>query len=369
MSKSPNKIAIVHDFLLKLGGAENLLQDLLKVFPNSDIYTLLYSEEGTLGKFKNYNVQPSILQHGKTPPKNFKTLLPRFPKAIESFDLSNYDLVISHSNSFAHGVITGASTKHICYCLSPTRYLYDWKNEYLIENDLFRGIKHHIVNKILSDLRLWDQEAATRPDKYIAISEHVRNRIRKYYRLDADVVYPAVRVEQIEPNLAEHEDYYLIISRLTPYKKIDLAVKAFNQLNKTLVIIGTGEDENRLKSIAKSNIEFLGWQSDKSIFEYLRNAKAFIFPGEEDFGLTPVESLAAGTPVIAYQKGGVVESIRDGIDGLFFDQPTAQSLVDAVKHFESGKIEFDPRSLRIRAEQFSFEKFKNHFLEAINNHG
>lgn len=359
------KVAIVHDFLLKLGGAENLLLQLLKIFPDADLFTLLYDQKGTKATFSNFNITTSFLQkHPTRSPKNFKFLLPKFPEAIERFDLSAYDLVISHSNSFAHGVITSPKTLHLCYCLSPARYLYDWKNEYLEENGLYSGLKSQIVKKILFDLRLWDQQAASRPDRYLAISEHVKKRIKKYYRLDSTVVYPAVDLEKFKANFGTHEDYYIIISRLTPYKMIDLAIEAFNQNGKSLVVIGIGEDMQRLKKMAKVNIEFLGWQSDKSLVEYLRNAKALIFPGEEDFGLTPVESLACGTPVIALKRGGVTETVREHVDGEFFIEPTSMSLDEAISKFESFSS-FDAINLRKRAEHFGFEHFKNSFQEII----
>lgn len=361
------KIAIVHDFLLKLGGAEEVLGHIFRIFPEANVYTLLYDEAGTKKKFCKSSITTSYLQKKPTvAPRNFKLLLPKFPQAIERFDLHEYDLVISISNSFAHAVITSPQTLHICYSLSPTRYLYDWHNEYLEENKLKTGLKATVVKKILANLRSWDLETRDRPDAYISISEHVRKRLRKYYRLNSQVIYPPVDVKNIEPNLGEPENYYVIISRLTPYKKIDLAIKAFNQLDKSLIIIGTGEDERRLKSLAKKNIEFLGWQSKESLFEYLRNAKALIFPGEEDFGLTPIETMACGRPVIAFGKGGVTETVRDGIDGVWFNDPDSDALIEAVRKFE--KLEFDPKKIRSHAERFSFEKFRDNFTKAIEKY-
>jgi glycosyltransferase involved in cell wall biosynthesis len=366
----PNKlrIAIVHDFLLKLGGAEKVLLELLKIFPSADVYTLLYSEEGTGNRFSEYSVFSSELQKGKNPPKGFKYLLSKFPKAIESFDLSEYNLVISLSNSFAHGVITPPSCLHICYCMSPTRYLYDWKEEYLLENNLAKGLKGAAVRKILSDLRIWDQEIASRPDHYLAISEHVRKRIKKYYRLDSRILFPPTDLSKYEPNYGLPEDYYIIISRLSAYKKIDLAVEAFNESGDSLIIIGTGEDEKRLKSLAKGNVEFLGWQSDEATREYLRYAKALIFPGEEDFGLTPVESMASGRPVIAYRKGGVTETVREGQDGVFFSEPTKESLVAALTEFDQKMKLFDSKKIRSHAEEFSLEFFKEKLIKIINSY-
>jgi len=368
MSLEDKKVAIVHDFLTKFGGAENLLEQILKIFPKADIYTLFYDQVGTKNRFSDRKIFTSYLQKKpKKVPKKYQLLLPKFPKAVEKFDLSEYDLVISHSNSFAHGVITGSKTLHLCYCLSPTRYLYDWKDQYLSENGYDRGFSGNIIKKIFSDLRLWDQASADRPDHYIAISKHVKNRIRKYYRLNSDICYPAVDTDKIKPNFGEHEDFYLIVSRLSPYKKIDLAIECFNQIDKNLVIIGEGSDQARLKSLAKKNIEFLGWQSDKSLFEYLRSARALIFPGEEDFGLTPIEAMASGTPVIAYNLGGVSETVIDGQTGLFFQTSTAGDLKNTIEKFEKTFIA-NRQKIRQQAEVFSFENFKNRFIELIKEY-
>jgi len=363
------RIAIIHDFLLKLGGAEKVLLEILKIFPSADIYTLFYSENETKSLFSKYNINCSNLQRDiKFPPRSFKYLLSQLPKAIESFDLSEYDLVISLSNSFAHGVITPPSCLHICYCMSPTRYLYDWKEEYLEENNLLRGVKGPIVRKLLSDIRIWDQTAASRPDHYLAISKCVQDRIKKYYRLESEILYPPIDIKKFNPNFGLPEDYYIIISRLSAYKKIDLAIEVFNETGDSLIIIGTGEDEKRLRRVAKGNIEFLGWQSDESTREYLRYAKALVFPGEEDFGLTPIETMASGRPVIAFRKGGVVETVRDGVDGLFFDQPTKESLLATIQKFDSMMKKFDSHSSRLRSEEFGLERFKNSLLEKINKY-
>jgi glycosyltransferase involved in cell wall biosynthesis len=368
MPSRDKKIAIVHDFLTKIGGAENLLEQILRIFPKADIFTLFYDQQGTKNRFSKQNIFTSYLQKNpKKAPKKYQLLLPKFPKAIEKFDFSEYDLVISHSNSFAHGIITGAKTLHLCYCLSPTRYFYDWKDQYLKENNYDRSLPGNIIKKMFSDLRLWDQASADRPDHYIAISKHVEKRIKKYYRLESEICYPAVDTAKIKPNLGEHEDFYLIVSRLSPYKKIDLAIECFNQTDKNLVIIGEGSDQMRLKSLAKKNIEFLGWQSEKSLFEYLRSARALIFPGEEDFGLTPIEAMASGTPVIAYAVGGVCETVIDGQTGLFFKTPTADDLKKTIKRFEDSFVP-NRQKIRQQAELFSFENFKNRFIELVNKY-
>lgn len=369
MQRKFEKVAIVHDFLTKIGGAEKVLLELLTIYPSAEIFTLFYDQRGTKNLFCKYNIHSSKLQKHKTKaPKYFKYLLPYYPAAIESFDLSEFDLCISLSNSFAHGVITNKNCLHVCYLLSPTRYLYDWKNEYLHENKLHGGVKTSLIQNSLSKIRLWDTLAATRPDRYISISNHVNQRLKKYYRLESDVLYPPVDVNSFKYNGYAGEDYYIIISRLSAYKNIDLAIAAFNELKKSLIIIGTGEDYHRLKEMSDSNIEFLGWQSDLSVREYLFHAKALIFPGEEDFGLTPIEAMSSGRPVIAYRKGGVTETIRDGISGLFFDQPNKNSLIEAVKKFEVKQKNFNYQKIRCLADQFDRTVFSEKFVNLIKNY-
>lgn len=363
------KIAIVHDMLVKLGGAEKLLILLLKIFPDASIYTLFYDLEGTKSEFRSFKVHPSILQKDPTvAPTNYKLKIRTFPRAIESFKFDQYDLVISLSNSFAHGVKTNKHTTHLCYLLSPTRYLYDWSNEYLDENGLDKGPKSVVIRNLFLKLRVWDQLAANRPDRYLCISDHVKQRLNKYYRITGDVVYPGLDIKPLGRTISK-SDYYLIVSRLSPYKKIDLAINAFKINRRPLLIIGEGDDKNRLMHIANDskNIEFLNWQSESSLREYYMAAKALIFPGEEDFGYTPIEALSFGTPVIAFRKGGVTETIRPNIDGVLFSEATVNSLNDAVGKYEKMSSIFHPNRLHQRAEQFSFDIFKHQFQTALNN--
>ena len=360
------KIAIVHDFLTKIGGAEKVLLSLHKIFPNAPTFTLLYDESGTKGLFRDCQIKESSL--GKYPAfmkKKTKNFLPFYAKAIEEFDFSEYDIVISSSNSFAHGVITGPKTFHLSYCHSPMRYAWDYTNEYLKENKIGYGLKGIFVRRTLHKLRIWDKVASYRVDGWIANSSNVQKRIKKYYNTDSTVIYPPVPIEEIEFTENIPDDYYLIVSRIEPYKKIDLVIKAFNESSKPLVIIGTGSQTEALKKIAKENIEFLGWQSDRSVHEYMRNAKALIFPGEEDAGMTPVESMAAGRPVIAYKKGGVIESITENETGLFFEEATPQSLTDCIIKFEQNILKFSPKKCRQNAEKFSEEIFIKKILDEV----
>ena len=364
------RIALVHDFLTKLGGAEKVLQVLHKIYPDAPVYTLLYDKEGTRGIFEkdNYKIITSSLQNKPAfIRKRIKLLLTKFPKAIEEFDFSDFDIVISDSNSFAHGIITNPRTVHICYCYSPTRYLWDWHNEYLEENHIGVGCVGRLIRDKLSQIRVWDRMAAEGVDFWIAQSQTVADRISKYYRKKSEIINPPVDLNNFIPSGKKSKDYYLLVSRLSPYKKIYIAIEAFNKLDKCLIIAGEGSDKNRLEVLADSSkIEFLGYISDKKYRELLQNCKAFIFPGEEDFGLTPVEAMASGRPVIAYGKGGVTETVVDGKTGLFFKQASAKSLISAVKKFEKDISKFKPEVCRKQAEKFSEEIFIQKIKNVIN---
>jgi len=357
------KVAIVHDFLTKVGGAEKVTQIISEIFPQAPIYTLLYDR-----KLDNFFSEKKIIvsylqrwyQTFKIPTK---FLLPFMAQAIESFDFTDYDLVISSNNSFAGGIITPADTIHISYCHSPTRYLWDAFHTYITEQRLNR-FSRWLLNGLLHNLRIWDKLSSGRVDKYIANSQYVQQRIRKYYRKDAVVIYPPVDTELIKPQ-TKHADYFLVVSRLTAYKRIDLAIEACNDLRLPLVIIGEGEELLRLRKLAGFSVEFLGWQSDRNKIEYLRNCRAVIFPGEEDFGIVPVEAMAAGKPVIAYRKGGTLETVVDGKTGIFFDQPTAISLITALRQFINQEDSFNPTDISQHAEQFSKKRFKSEVIKLI----
>lgn len=375
------KIAIVCDFLTKMGGAQKVLLALHQLYPDAPIHCLLYDEKGTNRQFKDCEIRPSSLQ--KLPALlrlRPKFLISRFTKAIEEFDFSKYDIVISINDSFSHGVITKPETYHLCYCNTPTRYLWDWHAEYLAENKIGYNIKGLFVQKLLHKQRIWDRVSADRVDHFIANSENVKSRIKKYYRRDADVVYPPVEVADIKMATEEPKNYFLIVSRLEPYKKIDLAILACNKLKKKLIIVGNGSAKKYLEKIAGPTVEFSGWKDNAEVIQYYQNTKAFIFPGEEDFGITPVEAMAAGRPVIAFGKGGTLESVIEGKTGLFFKDPTVESLTGVIVELEKKYDDFIPSICRQRAEKFSKEKFlteikkqvetgyKNH-LELMKNVG
>ena len=364
------KVAIVHDFIIKLGGAEKVLQVLHDIYPEAPIYTLLYDKEGTRRVFEKdgYKVITSSLQ--KMPAfirKRSKLLITKYPQAIEEFNFDSFDLVISSSNSFAHGIITRPETLHICYCYSPTRYLWDWHHEYLMENDIKDGLLGRYIKSKLSQIRIWDRLSADRVDFYITQSKTVQERIKKYFRKNSIIIHPPSEISRIKLSSNKPKNFYLIVSRLTPYKKIDLAIEAFNELGLNLYVVGEGGDKSRLKKLAKSNIKFLGYVSDQKVYKLMGECRAFVFPGIEDFGLTPIETMAAGRPVIAYKKGGLTETVIDGKTGMFFKDNTSESLINTVKKFENNINIYKSADCRNQAEKFSQKIFVSKIKTTVTN--
>lgn len=359
------KLALVHDFLTKLGGAERVLKVLADMFPTAPIYTLLYNEKVCGKVFPKERVKTSFLQ--KMPMilrKRQRYLLPLMPCAIESFDLSNYDVIISSSNAYAHGALTNSAAKHICYCHSPMRYAWDYTHEYLEEQKI-GPVPAYVTSKILHGVRQWDQTAADRVDIYIANSQHVRKRIQKYYRKKADVLYPPVETRKFKVS-QQHQDYFLIVSTLSPYKKIDLAVQLFNKIGKQLIVVGDGVQLSYLRAIAAPNVAILGYQEESKTREYMENCRAFIFPGEEDFGIAPVEAMACGKPVLAYGHGGALESVIPGVTGELFYIPSIESMEDGLGRLILNEPLYDPKKIRKHANLFSKERFIKGFLQILN---
>ncbi len=351
------KVAIVHDFIFKLGGAERVVAELADMYPDAPIYTSLFDEEKCKAWFDPQRVISSDLQNlplylRRRP----QYLLKKYPQAMESFDLSEFDLVISSSGAFSHGVITPPQTKHLCYCHSPMRYAWDYTHEYLEEKKL-NIVKELMIRKAVHQVRQWDRAAADRPDQYLANSKHVAKRIRKYYQQESHVLYPPVDVDRFYP-FQEPGDYFLIVSALTPFKKIDLAISAFNKMGKKLIVVGGGAEEQRLRALAGPTVTVTGRVTDEEVKNYLQGCRGLIFPGEEDFGITPVEAMAAGRPVIAYRKGGVTESVVDGITGVFFEEQTVQSLEAALARFYELESSFDVDIIVERAQQFSRQQIR-----------
>lgn len=364
------KVALVHDFLTQVGGAERVLNILHDIFPQAPVYTLVYDKEETRGEFEHLDIRTSVIQKMPFGVKRYKWYLPLMPSAVEQFDLSSYDLVISDSSAYANGVITLPETLHICYCHSPTRYLWSDTHGYtdeLKQPNLIKQVLPFFLNRI----RVWDRVAADRVDTFIANSKTVQRRISKYYRTESDLIYPPVDIDRFSVAPKEEvEDYYLIVSRLRPYKRVDLAIEAFNALGYPLKIIGTGEEEENLKRMAKPNIEFLGALSNEKVSYYLSRCKAFIHPQEEDFGIAALEASASGRPVIAYGSGGALETIIPGVTGEFFKQQTPYQLVDLMRSFDATK--YEPAVMRSHAEKFATDRFmtelKNKIDEAYKKH-
>lgn len=356
------KIALVHDHLFQIGGAELVLKNFSEIFPEAPIFTLIYNPKEVKNFLKGKEIRTSFIQNLPFGQKKFKFYLPLMPNAFERFDFSDFEIVLSNTSAFAKGIITKPGTLHICYCHSPTRYL--WSDSFEFIHPLERTwFFKNISFFVKTPLRIWDRIAAERVDQFIANSKNVARRIKKYYNKESKVIYPPCQTDRFYIS-SQVEDYYLIVSRLRPYKKVDLAVEAFNKLKLPLKIIGSGQEEERLKKMANSNIEFLGNLSDKEKAEHLSRCRAFIHPQEEDFGITPLEAMASGRPVIAYGKGGALETIIENKTGVFFKEQTVEALIEAVRRFDYQK--FDPETLRNHALKFDSKVFKEKIKEYIN---
>lgn len=361
------KIAIVHDWLTGMRGGEKVLEALFEIFKEADLYTLVYIP-GVSKIIQDRKIFTSFLQNFPNIEKNYRYYLPLMPLAISRFDLSDYDLVISSSHCVAKGVKIGKNTIHICYCHTPMRYVWDMYELYFgkISNASFLT---KLAMKILRrPLQNWDIKTSLNVDYFIANSYNVKERIKRIYKRDSVVIYPPVDTDFFTPNFEISPlDYYLVVSAFAPYKKIDIVIEAFKIVKVNLKIIGSGQQENYLKALAKgyTNIEFLGWQDNESLKYYYQNAKALIFPTEEDFGIVPVEAQACGTPVIAYKKGGALETVVDGETGIFFEEQTPESIISAIEIFE--KMEFDRKKIRENSLKFSKGNFIRNILNFINN--
>ena len=347
------KVALVHDYLIQDGGAERVLLVLHEIWPDAPIFTLYHDPKRVGPAFDGMDIRPSILQKMPFALRHYKWTLPLMPAATEYYDLSGFDVVISSTSAFAKGVITRPDTLHICYCHTPTRYLWTDTQEYVASLRLGPLMRRFVLS-FLSRLRVWDRLAADRVDRFVANSETVAERIRKYYRRDSVVIHPPVETRRLSPTGLPGE-YYLAGGRLVPYKRIDLVVEAFNNLGLPLRVFGEGPELEKLKASAKPNIIFVGKVSEKEKSELYRNAIAYIHPQEEDFGITAVEAMAAGRPVIAYRRGGATETVVDGETGEFFDEQSADALARAVRRLRPA--DFDHTVIRRHAEKFSKEIF------------
>ncbi len=356
------KTALVHDWLVTMGGGEKTLAAIQEAYP-SPIHTLVHDRQSMKGTpFENKEIYTSFIQKLPFAKHLYRNYLPFFPMAIEHFDLSDYDMVISTSHAVSKGVLTHPEQLHLCYCFTPMRYAWDLTHRYL---DGLKGMRKVVAKASLHYLRNWDIASLGRVDHFAAISDYIAKRIKKVYGRESTVIYPPVDTEEI-PFSSSKDDYYLTISRMVPYKRMDLIVEAFSHLpDKRLIVVGDGPEMKKVKSLSKKNVEVLGWMSDEKIRELMKGAKAFVFAAEEDFGIVVVEAQAAGTPVICFGKGAVLETVVSGRTGLFYPEQNIASLIHAINDFD--KHVFNPHEVRIHAQQFNRQRFVKEFKQFVDS--
>jgi len=366
------RVALVHDWLAAYAGSEKVVEQILQLFPHADLYSVVdFFPEAQRGVLGGKRAHTSFIQHLPRARKSFRHYLPLMPLAIEQFDLSGYDLVISSNHAVAKGVLTGPHQVHVSYVHSPIRYAWDLQHQYLAEAGMQRGVKSWIVRLLLHYMRIWDHRTAQGVDAFVANSAFVGRRIRKAYGTEATVVYPPVDVERFELS-TQREDVYLIASRMVPYKRIPLIVEAFAAMpSRRLVVIGDGTDFARAKACATPNVTLLGYQPDEVLVEWMQRARAFVFAAEEDFGISVVEAQACGTPVIALGRGGVREIVVESSDperatGLFFNEQSVAAIVDAVERFEQ-LPPFSAEVCRSNAMRFTKERFRREFMAVVES--
>ncbi len=356
--------ALIHEWLVTLAGAESVLQSIYRLFPG-DIYTLFYDPRETQqAEWANARITPSMLQRLPAGMSHYRAYLPLFPMAVEQFDLRDYKLVISSSYAVSKCVLTSSDQLHICYCHSPMRYVWDLTFEYLESHGLRSGLKSFLVRLVFHYIRMWDQLTAQRVNHFVANSRYIAHRIYKCYGRRSTVIYPPVDVDRF--SISEKKDnYFVTVSRLVPYKRIDLIIEAFNELGLPFLVIGDGPARKELEKKARKNITFVGHLNSEELDTYLRNARAFVFSAEEDFGIVNVEAQASGVPVIAYGRGGALETVIDEETGLFFYRQNVKSIVNAVRRFLTMEDKFDPHRIRRNAEQFPRARFEKEFKEFV----
>ena len=346
------RVALIHDFLLDIRGAERVFAALCDLYPQADVFTAVYDEKGTEGWFRHRDVNTSFLQRLRPTARTFRTLLPLYPYAMEALDLSGYDLVVSSSSAWSHGVIVDPEAVHVCYCHNPFRYAWNAREQTLASHG---QPTRAALGVILRRWRMWDYVAAQRVDRYVANSETTRLRIRRYFAREASVLHPPVETSRFQPT-HDVSDEYLVLSELMPHKRIDLAVQAFNELRRPLLIVGNGPDARRLRRMAGPTVRFAGRVSDDEAARLLARSKALVVPATEEFGIAAVEAQAAGRPVIALCEGGARETVVEGQTGTFFDHPTLDELIAAVRGFDVDAI--DPEACVRNAHRFDVSKFR-----------
>lgn len=361
------KIALAHDFLVKLGGAERVLKTFADMFPDAPIFTLFHDDAKVGSVFPKERIRGLPLQTAyRLTGGRQRLLLPFMPTAVESLDFSGYDLVISSSTALMHGIVTNLDTRHVCYCHSPARYLWDYFHRYQGENRI-TGWKKALLGKFTSGLREWDRAAAKRDTLYIANSKNVQQRIRKYYRKDATLIYPPVDTERFKLSPG-NDGSFLIVCTLAKYKKVELAVELFNRLGYDLVVIGDGEQRRYLESIARPNVKILGFRSDAEVAKYMARCRAFLFLSDDDFGITAVEAMACGKPVIAYGSGGALEKVIPGESGELFAQQSVVSLEKALGRFFIRERSYDSKRIRKSAQKYDTASFIEAMEKVLISH-
>jgi len=361
------KKALVHDWFKDFAGAEKCVESFTNIWNDFEVYSLIdfLNKENREIILKGKKAHTSSIQSFPFAKKKYRNYLPFFPRAIEEFDLSEYDVILSSSHAVAKGILTHSNQLHISYVHTPIRYAWDLYHQYLRESGLKKGFKGKLAKYFLHKIRMWDMSTINRVDYYIANSHYIARRIKKVYGKESTVIYPPVDVEKFK--LCENkEEFYLTASRMVPYKKIDLIVETFSKTNKKLLVIGTGPDMEKIKAKANSNIEFLGFTPDDILLDHMQRAKAFVFAAEEDFGIVPVEAQACGTPVICLGKGGTKETVVDGVTGIHFEEQTLESLLNGIQKFENNSENFNAQEIRKHALKFSKERFEKEIEAFVN---
>ena len=353
------RVALVHDWLNQMGGAENVLEELVDLYPGSPVYTSIFAPERMPAHYQDWDIRTLWIDRLPAIHTHHQPYLAIYPSGWRGLDLSNYDVVLSNKSGFCHGVGTEGAL-HVCYCLAPTRYVWQY-HSYVNRESLSRVIST-AISPLIAMLRRWDYAAAQRVDHFVAISSAIQRRIARFYDRESVIIYPPVETKRYVP-LEHTEDYYLVVSRLIPYKRVDLAVRACTALDLPLIVAGDGRDREKLEAIAGPTVQFLGRVPDDDLPELFARARAFLFPGLEDFGIAPVEAQATGCPVIAFRGGGALDTVIDGETGLFFDEQSVESLSDALRHFEA--LSFDPSRCRQNALRFDTEVFRREIIDFV----
>jgi glycosyltransferase involved in cell wall biosynthesis len=345
------RVAITADWMSNVGGGGRVLSELKRLFPDAPIYTTICNPAALPEEMRDWDIRTSFLQRVPFASRRYQAFLPLMPMAFEQFDMRGYDLVISTSSACAKGVITPPDTLHVCYCYTPSRYLWDLYHDYVQGS-----ARRFFAAPIAHWMRVWDRIASDRVDRFVAISGEVAGRIRRHYRRDAEVIYPPVDLDRVVPNGKPPEDFYLVVSRLVRYKRVDLAVRAATELGVRLVVVGRGPELPHLRAIAGPTVEFPGHLPDADVADLYARCRAFLFSAHEDFGIAPVEAQAAGRPVVAYARGGAAETVLHGVTGILYPEQTVESLIEGIQVLEGAEL--DGRACRLNAERFSAPRFR-----------